>query len=106
MKAVTFSSPGPAEVLEWSEVPDVEPAAGEVLVAVAASAVNRADLLQRQGHYSPPPGASPYLGLECSGRIDAFGPNLPPGHGWNIGDEVFALLTVGGYDEQVAVLVV
>ncbi len=67
---------------------------------VAASAVNRADLLQRQGHYNPPPGASPYLGLECSGRIVALGDGVD---GWSVGDEVCALLSGGGYAEQVAV---
>ena len=69
MRAVVISRPGGPEVLTWQEVPDPVPGPGEVLVAVAASAVNRADLLQREGHYDPPPGSSPYPGLECSGRI-------------------------------------
>lgn len=103
MKAVTITAPGPADALAWADVPDVEPAPGEVLVHVAASAVNRADVLQRQGHYSPPPGASPYLGLECSGHISALGPDLPDDHGWRVGAEVCALLAGGGYAEQVAV---
>jgi NADPH2:quinone reductase len=67
MRAITVSGSGGPEVLRWAEVPDPQPGAGEVVVDVAASAVNRADLLQRQGRYAPPEGASPYLGLECSG---------------------------------------
>lgn len=67
---------------------------------VVASAVNRADLLQRQGFYDPPPGASPYPGLECAGRIAAVGPGVS---GWAVGDEVCALLAGGGYAEQVVV---
>lgn len=84
----------------WDEVPDPVPGEGEVLVEVAASAVNRADLLQRQGFYDPPPGASPYPGLECSGRIVAVGAGVS---GWAVGDEVCALLSGGGYAEKVAV---
>lgn len=85
--------------MQWTEVPDPVPQPGEVLVDVAASAVNRADLLQRAGFYEPPPGASPILGMECSGRIlDANG--VP---GWSAGDEVCALLAGGGYAERVVV---
>jgi putative PIG3 family NAD(P)H quinone oxidoreductase len=94
------SRPGGPEVLQWDEVPDPQPGAGEVLVDVVASAVNRADLLQRQGHYDPPPGTSPYPGLECSGRIAAVGEDVEE---WAVGDEVCALLTGGGYAQQVAV---
>lgn len=86
--------------MQWTEVPDPEPGPGEVLIDVAATAVNRADLLQRQGMYNPPPGASPYPGLECSGRICALGPDVT---GWAVGDEVVALLAGGGYAERVAV---
>ena len=100
MKAIVFTEPGGPEVLTWSEVPDPVPGDGEVLVEVAAAAVNRADLLQRQGHYSPPPGSSEILGLECSGRIVALGPGVS---GWGVGDEVCALLTGGGYAQKVAV---
>ena len=100
MHAVTIAEPGGPEVLSWAEVPDPEPGPGEVLVQVAASAVNRADLLQRQGHYDPPPGTSPYPGLECSGRVAALGVGV---EGWSVGDEVCALLTGGGYAEKVAV---
>lgn len=100
MRAITIAEAGGPEVLNWDEVPDPVPGEGEVLVEVVASAVNRADLLQRQGRYDPPPGASPYPGLECSGRIAALGPGVV---GWSVGDEVCALLSGGGYAEQVAV---
>lgn len=100
MKAITITEPGGPDVLVWSTVPDAEAGPGEVLVEVAASAVNRADLLQRQGHYEPPPGASPYPGLECAGRVVALGPGVA---GWAVGDEVCALLAGGGYAEKVAV---
>jgi len=98
--AVVVSQPGGPEVLRWEEVPDPVPREGEVLVEVVATAVNRADLLQRQGHYDPPPGAPPYLGLECSGRVAALGPDVA---GWDAGDEVCALLAGGGYAQRVAV---
>ncbi len=84
----------------WDDVPEPVPGEGEVLVEVVASAVNRADLLQRQGFYDPPPGASPYPGLECSGRVAALGPGTS---GWTVGDEVCALLSGGGYAEKVVV---
>lgn len=100
MYAIVISEPGGPEALVWREVADPVPGEGEVLVDVAASAVNRADLLQRQGFYDPPPGASPYPGLECSGRIAALGPGVS---GWAVGDEVCALLAGGGYAEKVAV---
>jgi len=73
MRAVIAAQPGGPEVLEVRDLPDPEPAPGEVLVRVAATAVNRADLLQRQGFYSPPPGASDVIGLECSGTVVALG---------------------------------
>ncbi len=100
MRAVVVSKPGGPDVMRWDQVPDVEPGPGEVLVDVAASAVNRADLLQRQGRYDPPPGSSPYLGLECSGTVSALGAGV---EGWTVGDEVCALLSGGGYAERVAV---
>lgn len=100
MHAITIPEPGGPEALVWAEVPDPVPHEGEVLVEVAASAVNRADLLQRQGFYDPPPGASRYPGLECSGRIVAVGAGV---HGWAVGDEVCALLAGGGYAQKVAV---
>lgn len=100
MHAVVVSEPGGPDVLRWREVEDPAPGPGEVLLDVAASAVNRADLLQRQGHYDPPPGTSPYLGLECSGRVAALGEGVD---GWSVGDEVCALLAGGGYAQRVAV---
>ncbi|MFI9327656.1 NAD(P)H-quinone oxidoreductase [Kitasatospora sp. NPDC052868] len=100
MYAMTIPEPGGPEALVWAEVPDPVPGEGEVLVEVAATAVNRADLLQRQGLYSPPAGSSPYPGLECSGRITALGPGVA---GWGVGDEVCALLVGGGYAQKVAV---
>ncbi|MDB1086336.1 NAD(P)H-quinone oxidoreductase [Streptomyces sp. ACA25] len=100
MYAITIPEPGGPEALVWTEVPDAVPGDGEVLVEVAASAVNRADVLQRQGFYDPPPGASPYPGLECSGRIAALGPGVV---GWEVGDAVCALLSGGGYAERVSV---
>ncbi|RKS80258.1 putative PIG3 family NAD(P)H quinone oxidoreductase [Motilibacter peucedani] len=100
MHAVVVEEPGGPEACHWREVPDAVAGPGEVLVEVAASAVNRADLLQRQGHYPPPPGASDYLGLECSGRVRALGDGVS---GWSVGDEVCALLAGGGYAELVAV---
>ncbi|MCT7356472.1 NAD(P)H-quinone oxidoreductase [Streptomyces sp. 15-116A] len=100
MHAITISEPGGPEALVWEEAPDPVPGEGEVLVEVVAAAVNRADILQRQGHYDPPPGASPHPGLECSGRIAALGSGVG---GWAVGDEVCALLSGGGYAEKVAV---
>jgi putative PIG3 family NAD(P)H quinone oxidoreductase len=100
VNAITVPRTGGPEVLTWASVPDPEPGPGEVLVEVAASAVNRADLMQREGRYPPPPGASPYLGLECAGRIAALGEDVT---GWSVGDEVCALLSGGGYAERVAV---
>ncbi|MEZ0073699.1 NAD(P)H-quinone oxidoreductase [Planotetraspora sp. GP83] len=100
MRAIVISEPGGPEVLVWQEVPDPRPAAGEVVIDVAASAVNRADLLQRQGHYPPPRGASDILGLECSGVISEIGEGV---EGLSVGDEVCALLAGGGYAERVAV---
>jgi putative PIG3 family NAD(P)H quinone oxidoreductase len=100
MRAITVPTPGGPEALVWAEVPDPEPGPGEVVVDVRASAVNRADLLQRQGHYPPPPGAPAYLGLECSGVISAVGPDVTD---WRVGQEVCALLAGGGYAERVAV---
>jgi putative PIG3 family NAD(P)H quinone oxidoreductase len=100
VNAITIPRSGGPEVLAWETVPDPEPAAGEVLVDITASAVNRADLMQRQGFYPPPPGAPPYPGLECSGRIAALGEGVT---GWKVGDEVCALLAGGGYATRVAV---
>ncbi|MEU9976296.1 NAD(P)H-quinone oxidoreductase [Streptomyces sp. NPDC051014] len=100
MKAVSIKEPGGPEVLEWIEVEDPRPTAGEVVVDVAASALNRADVMQRLGLYPLAPGTSPYPGLEASGRISAVGEGVT---GWQVGDEVCALLTGGGYAQKVAV---
>lgn len=84
--------------LRWGEQPTPVPGPGELRIRVVATAVNRADLLQVAGAYSPPPGASPILGLECAGVIDALGADV---EGWRVGDEVCALLAGGGYAERV-----
>ena len=98
--AVTITEPGGPEVLAWTEVPDPTPGPGEVLIDIHATAVNRPDLLQRAGHYPPPPGAPPYPGLECAGVVATNGPEVA---GLARGDEVCALLAGGGYAERVAV---
>ncbi|MEU4739899.1 NAD(P)H-quinone oxidoreductase [Actinosynnema sp. NPDC023658] len=100
MRAITIRQFGGPDVLEWAEVRDPEPGPGEVLLDVAATAVNRADLLQRQGHYPPPKGTSDVLGLECSGTVAALGDGVT---GWQVGDEVCALLAGGGYAQRVVV---
>jgi len=87
-------------VLGIGEVPDPEPAVDEVVIDVVAAGVNRADLLQRQGFYPPPPGAPGTIGLEVSGRIAAVGAEV---EGWSVGDECCALLAGGGYAEKVVV---
>ena len=98
MRAVLASAAGGPEVLSLADRPDLTPAAGEVLIQVVATAVNRADLLQRQGFYPPPQGVSDVVGLECSGTIAALGEGV---EGLSVGDEVCALLAGGGYAEQV-----
>jgi putative PIG3 family NAD(P)H quinone oxidoreductase len=100
VKAVLAKAPGGPEVLEYTDAPDPEPGPGEVLLEVTATAVNRADLVQRQGHYPPPEGASPILGLECSGTVVALGDGV---EGVQLGTEVCALLAGGGYASKVAV---
>ncbi len=100
MRAVVVPTPGGPEALTIAELPDPEPGPGEVVLDVVASAVNRADLLQRRGFYPPPPGASDVIGLECSGLVAAVGPGVS---GWSVGDEACALLSGGGYAEKVAV---
>jgi putative PIG3 family NAD(P)H quinone oxidoreductase len=100
MLAITVPTPGGPDALVAAEVPDPTPGPDEVLLDVVAAGVNRADLLQRQGHYPPPPGAPAYLGLECSGRVAAVGEGVT---GWAVGDEACALLSGGGYAARVAV---
>ncbi len=113
MRAIEISTPGGPEVLRPGQRPVPSPAAGEVLIEVAAAGVNRPDVLQRKGGYPPPPGASDIPGLEVAGTIVALGPNVasspqdnnrsaPQVHDWKIGDEVCALVTGGGYAEYVA----
>jgi putative PIG3 family NAD(P)H quinone oxidoreductase len=100
MRAVVITEPGGPDVLQVREVPDPVPADGEVVITTVAAGINRADLAQRQGFYPPPPGASPYPGLECSGHVTAIGEDVS---GWQLGDAACALLAGGGYAEQVAV---
>jgi NADPH:quinone reductase len=94
MHAVEISQPGSPEVLKPVDRPDPVPAAGEVLIRVAAAGVNRPDVLQRRGAYPPPPGASDLPGLEVSGTIEALGEGVTE---WRVGDRVCALLSGGGY---------
>jgi putative PIG3 family NAD(P)H quinone oxidoreductase len=100
MRAVRCDGHGDVDVLRWVEYDDPVPGRGEVLVEVAASAVNRADLLQRMGFYPPPPGVTDTLGLECSGRIVRLGDGVS---GWAVGQEVCALLAGGGQAELAVV---
>ncbi|CAA9372075.1 MAG: Quinone oxidoreductase [uncultured Nocardioides sp.] len=100
MLAVIASGPGGPEVLSVGEVPEPTAGPGEVLVDVVATAVNRADTLQRRGFYPVPAGSSEIIGLECSGTVAELGPDVD---GWSVGDEVCALLTGGGYAARVAV---
>jgi tumor protein p53-inducible protein 3 len=90
MKAILVPKPGGPEALVWGEAPDPVPGPGEVVVRVRATAVNRADLLQSQGKYPPPPGASEILGMEAAGEVEGSG------------ERVFLLLAGGGYAERVA----
>ncbi len=101
MKAVFIPEPGGPEVLEVREVAAPVPGPGEVLIDVVAAGLNRADVQQRKGYYPPPPGASEIPGLEVSGRIAGFGPGVSKP--FSVGDKVVALLSGGGYAEQVAV---
>src|ERR1700748_945959 len=106
MRVIEISEPGAPGVLHEAERPAPAPGAGEVLIAVEASGVNRPDLMQREGHYPPPKGASDIPGLEVAGRIALVGPpdtEGPPqsasGRLWKVGDEVCALVAGGGYAE-------
>lgn len=94
------SGPGGPDTLAWIQMPDPIPAPGEIAVDVVAAGVNRADLLQRQGHYDPPPGSSAIIGLECSGIVTALGEGVTS---FAVGDQVLALLAGGGYAERVCV---
>lgn len=99
MHAVTLDGFGEPDTMRWAQIPDLpDPGVGEVLIDVVAAGLNRADLLQRQGFYPPPPGASDILGMECSGVIAQVGEGV---RDWKPGDQVCALLSGGGYAERV-----
>lgn len=100
MRAITIPTPGDADALFLAEVPTPDVAEGEVLVQVASAGVNRADLMQRQGFYPAPPGASTYPGMEVSGTVTQVGAGV---NDWAVGDQVCALVSGGGYADQVAV---
>jgi tumor protein p53-inducible protein 3 len=100
LKAVVFSQPGGPEVLALADVPEPRPGPRELVISVRATALNRADLLQRRGLYPPPPGASEILGLECSGVVAECGPGATR---FALGARVMALLGGGGYAERVVV---
>src|SRR5919201_6233535 len=94
MTVVGISKPGGPEVLKPETRAVPQPGADEILIKVMAAGVNRPDVVQRQGHYPPPPGASDLPGLEVAGTVTALGPNVT---GVSVGDEVTALLSGGGY---------
>ncbi len=100
MRVVVAEPAGGPEVLTVVERPDPEPAPGEVVLEVAAAGLNRADLLQRQGFYPPPPGATDVLGMECSGTVASVGEGVSD---WQVGDTGCALLSAGAYATQVVV---
>jgi putative PIG3 family NAD(P)H quinone oxidoreductase len=100
MKAVVCEKPGDESVLKIGEVPDLKTGPGQLLIRVKYAGVNRADLMQRQGFYPPPPGASEVMGLECAGEVAAVGAGVS---GWRVGERAMALLAGGGYAELVAV---
>ncbi|MDN5563891.1 putative PIG3 family NAD(P)H quinone oxidoreductase [Luteococcus japonicus] len=100
MRAITVTEPGGPQQLQWSEVPTPSPAEGEVLVKTIAVGVNRADLLQRQGHYPPPRGISDVMGLEATGTVAELGKGVT---GMSVGDEVVCLLAGGAYAEYFVV---
>jgi putative PIG3 family NAD(P)H quinone oxidoreductase len=100
MRGVSITEPGDADVLQVADVDASTAGPGQVVVDMVAAGVNRADVMQRLGHYPPPKGASPLPGLEVSGTIREIGPDV---EGWSVGDEVCALVDGGGYAEQVLV---
>jgi len=100
MRAVVLDGFGDESVLGIADVPRPKLGPDDIRIGVIATAVNRADLLQRQGHYPPPPGASEILGLECSGVVTEVGREV---FGWKVGDRAMALLPGGGYAEQAVV---
>jgi putative PIG3 family NAD(P)H quinone oxidoreductase len=100
MKAVLANRPGDESVLVLGEAGDPVPGPEQILFRVTHAGVNRADLLQRQGLYPPPPGASDIIGLECAGEVIAVAPGAK---GWHVGERAMALLAGGGYAEKAAV---
>ena len=100
MKAILIEKPGDEAVLKLGNAPDPVPGPADLLIKVKCAALNRADLMQRQGFYPPPPGASPILGLECAGEVAAVGAEAT---GWRVGDRAMALLPGGGYAERAVV---
>ena len=96
MKAVLLDDFGGLEVLKVGEVETPKPKAGEVLIKVVATSINRPDLVQREGKYPPPPGDSEILGLEVAGTIAELGAGVS---GWQVGDRVMTLVGGGGYAE-------
>ncbi len=97
MQAITYDTPGDPDVLHLSDMPDPVPGPEQLLVRVRATALNRADTMQRRGNYPPPPGESDILGLELSGEVEAVGATA---HGFAPGDRVFGLVGGGGYAEK------
>lgn len=100
MRAIVFDQPGDESVLRIGDVPSPPLGEQDLRIRVRATAVNRADLLQRQGMYPPPAGASPILGLECGGEIAEIGSAV---RGWRVGERAMALLAGGGYAEEAVV---
>ena len=100
MRIVAVTTPGGPENLTITDAPAPVAGNGDVVISVRAAGVNRADLLQRQGHYPPPPGVSDVIGLEVSGTVQSVGDDVT---GWNVGDPCMALLAGGGYAELVSV---
>src|SRR5438093_7024622 len=100
MRAIVIREPGDETVLRMGEAPSPALGPDDLRIRVRATAVNRADLMQRQGLYPPPPGASPIMGLECAGEVVEVGSNV---RGWRPGERVMALLAGGGYGEEAVV---
>ena len=100
MKAILIDKPGGEDVLRLGDFNQPGPGPADLLIEVRCAGINRADLMQRQGFYPPPPGASPILGLECAGVVAALGDQV---RGWRVGDRAMALLPGGGYAEKAVV---
>jgi len=100
VRAILFDAPGDPSVMKLGEAPTPALEPGSIRIRVVATAVNRADLLQRQGLYPTPPGASPILGLECAGEVAEVAPDVAS---WRVGDRAMALLSGGGYAEEAVV---